>query len=80
MWICINGQEKEKSISRSTVELAYKNAMELMDTEGCVRGPKALGVPGAGSYLYSIFLRFGVIGLSSTSDECAEQLVTEDLK
>ena len=61
MWISINGQEKEKSISRSTVELGYRNALRIMDTEGCVRGPKALGVPGAGSYLYSLFLRFGVI-------------------
>lgn len=61
MWISINGQEKEKSISRSTVELGYRNAMELMKNEGCVAGPKKLGAPGAGSYLYSIFLRFGVI-------------------
>ena len=68
MWISINGQEKEKSISRSTVELGYRNAMKLMDTEGCVRGPKALGVPGAGSYLYSLFLRFGVITKAGGSD------------
>ncbi len=54
--------------------------MELMNTEGCVRGPKALGVPGAGSYLYSIFLRFGVIARESKGAASAEQLVTEDLK
>ena len=47
---------KEKSISRSTVELAYKKAQEL----GIVKGPKALGIPGSGSYLYPIFLRLGV--------------------
>ena len=80
MWICINGQEKGKSISRSTVELGYRKAMELMNTEGCVRGPKALGVPGAGSYLYSIFLRFGVIARESKGAASAEQMVTEDLK
>jgi len=61
LWIIIDGKRKDKSISRSTVELAYRTGLELMKTEGCVRGPKALGVPGAGSYLYSLFLRFGVI-------------------
>ena len=61
LWIIIDGKRKDKSISRSTVDLAYKNALELMAADGCVRGPKALGVPGAGSYLYSLFLRFGVI-------------------
>lgn len=58
---------KEKSISRSTVELAYRNALKLMDTEGEVRGPKSLGVPGAGSYLYSVFQKFGVITSSQPS-------------
>ena len=61
IWIIIDGVKKDKSISRSTVELAYKTACQLMAADGCVRGPKALGVPGAGSYLYSLFLRFGVI-------------------
>ena len=61
LWIIIDGVRKDKSISRSTVELGYKNALELMAADGCVRGPKALGVPGAGSYLYSLFLSFGVI-------------------
>ena len=43
------------------VEVAYKTALTLMDTEGCMKGPKAPGVSGAGSYLFSMFLRFGVI-------------------
>lgn len=47
---------KEKSISRSTVELGYRKAKEM----GVVKGPKALGLPGSGSYLYPIMLRFGV--------------------
>ena len=47
---------KEKSISRSTVDLAFRTAHEKV-----VTGPKALGVPGAGSYLYAMFVRFGVI-------------------
>lgn len=52
MWI----DGKEKSISRSTVELGYKKAREL----GIVKGPKTLGLSGNGSYLYPIFLRLGV--------------------
>jgi len=47
---------KEKSISRSTVDLAYKKARKL----GVVPGPKTLGIPGSGSYLYPILLRLGV--------------------
>lgn len=52
IWI----EGKEKSISRSTVELGYKRAKEM----GVVRGPKALGLPGSGSYLYPVLLRFGI--------------------
>ena len=53
MWI----DGKEKSISRSTVDLAFKNARR-----GSITGPKKLGVPGADSYLFPVFVRFGVIG------------------
>lgn len=56
MWIIKDGQKSEKSISRSTVDLALKNAREKE-----IKGPKALGIPGAGSYLYPMFIRFGVI-------------------
>lgn len=52
IWI----EGKEKSISRSTVKLGYRKAREL----GVVKGPKALGLPGSGSYLYPVFLRLGV--------------------
>lgn len=60
LWIrtMSTGEKRKKSISRSTVDLAYAKAMEL---DGKVKGPKALGVPGAGSYLYPIFQRIGVI-------------------
>ncbi len=50
-----------KSISRSTVELVYKNALEVQESMGYVSGPKKLRVPGAGSYLYPIFLKAGFI-------------------
>lgn len=52
MWI----DGKEKSISRSTVDLAFKNARRELIT-----GPKKLGVPGADSYLFPMFRRLGVI-------------------
>ena len=56
LWIIVDGVKREKSISRSTVELGYKKAREL----GIVRGPKALGLPGAGSYLWPVLIRLGV--------------------
>lgn len=46
---------KEKSITKSSVRLAYQKALE-----GGITGPKKLGVFGA-SYLYPIFVRLGVI-------------------
>ncbi|MBO5639985.1 MAG: hypothetical protein J5916_08780 [Oscillospiraceae bacterium] len=61
LWIIKDGQKAEKSISRSTVDLALKNALEEQEREGFVSGPRKLGVPGARSNLYAMFLRFGVI-------------------
>ncbi len=46
---------KEKAVTRSSVEMAYKRALE-----GGVTGPKKLGVFGA-SYLYPVFKHLGVI-------------------
>ena len=55
---------KEKSITRATVELAHQKAISSRIT-----GPKQLGVFGA-SYLYSMFVRFGVIKVvKSKSDQ-----------
>jgi len=51
---------KEKTVTRATVELAYRKAVEVQKKEGCVSGPKKIGLFGA-SYLYPMFLRFGVI-------------------
>lgn len=50
---------KEKTITRNTVLLAYEKALVLMESEGCVSGPKKLGVFGA-SYLYPVFLELGI--------------------
>ena len=46
---------KEKSITRSTVNMAYEKACELRT----LSGPKKLGVFGA-SYLYPVFLELGI--------------------
>ena len=63
LWIITlpDGIRKKKSISRSTVDLAYRNALEEQEKSGFVSGPRKLGVPGVRSNLYSMFLRFGVI-------------------
>ncbi len=48
---------KRKSITRSTIEIAYDNALALNRE---VSGPKKLEVFGA-SYLYAVFLGIGVV-------------------
>ena len=63
LWVTTNpsspdAQKLKKSISRSTVELGYKRAREM---DGSVPGPKALGIPGAGSYVFILLREFGVI-------------------
>lgn len=51
---------KDKSITRSTVDLTYRKAMDLLRAGELVDGPKRLGTFGA-SYLYPIFIQIGVI-------------------
>ncbi len=51
---------RSKSITRATVNMAYQKAYRLMDADGCVGGPKKLGVFGA-SYIYPLFLELGII-------------------
>ena len=52
IWVSIGGVKKEKSISRSSVDLAFRRYLEKDIT-----GPKQLGVFGA-SYLLPLFQRF----------------------
>lgn len=66
LWIIVDGVKRERSISRSTIDHAYSIAVEK---GGRVKGPKALGVPGAGSYVYPVFVRLGII--HSASDPSA---------
>lgn len=51
--IFVNG--RDKGISRSSVDYAFRIALE-----GDVKGPKALKIYGS-SYVYSLFVRFGLI-------------------
>lgn len=50
---------KEKSITKATVIMSYRRALDVQAAEGCVSGPKKLGTFGA-SYLYPVFLRMGI--------------------
>ena len=56
----VDRRENSKSITRSTVELGFANALAEQAAMGFVKGPKKLKVFGS-SYLYVIFLRWGVI-------------------
>lgn len=57
-------REKGKTVTRSSVERAFETALEIQQGEGYVSGPKKIGGFGA-SYLYAIFLKWGVIKDSS---------------
>ena len=56
LFIVQNGEKKEKSISRSTVQLGFQKYLEVLKEDGSVTGPKKLGVFGA-SYLLPLFQR-----------------------
>ena len=53
-------KEQSKTITRSTINMAFENAVAVQKEEGCVKGPKRLKVFGA-SYLYAIFVSWGII-------------------
>lgn len=55
---------KEKTITKSTVFMAYHNVKGKN-----ISGPKAIGAPGADSYLYPVFLRIGVITSTTTKGQ-----------
>lgn len=48
---------KDKSITRSSIVLSFRRVLEM---HGAVPGPKKIGTFGA-SYLYAIYVRFGII-------------------
>jgi len=62
-----------KTVTRSSVELAFTNALKEMSECGYVKGPKKLGQIFGGSYLYAMFIAWGVISSSPDgSTESAE--------
>lgn len=58
--ILFSTREQGKTVTRSSVELAMKNALEIQKKDGCVSGPKKIGGFGS-SYLYAVFLKWGII-------------------
>lgn len=52
---------KEKTVTRATVELAYRKLLEIQESEGYVAGPKKIGSIFGSSYIYPMMLKFGVI-------------------
>jgi hypothetical protein len=61
----VKGQEifvnrKKKSITRSSVDMAYEKVQAMRTAGEPISGPKKLGTFGA-SYLFSVFQRFGLI-------------------
>ena len=58
--LVVSRKEQSKTITRSTVNMAYENAVAVQKEEGFVKGPKRLKVFGA-SYLYAIFVAWGMI-------------------
>ena len=56
----ISRREAGKTITRSSVELAFRKGVEEQKRVGYVSGPKKLQGYGS-SYLYAIFLKWGII-------------------
>ncbi len=59
--IRISTRKQDRTIRRGTVEQALERALAIQAKEGCISNPKKMGKIACGSYLYVIFLRWGVI-------------------
>lgn len=59
---------KAKSITKATVMIACRKAVEIQNSEGCISGLKRIGTFGA-SYLYPVFLKLGIITRRPTYDQ-----------
>ena len=68
---------KDKSITRSTVNLAFGMAMKLLREDQPLSGPKKLGTFGA-SYLYPIFIQIGVIPVEKTKKRKRQKTKEQD--
>lgn len=80
--IAVRGNElfvsrKDKSITRATVEVAYRRVRALLSSGESIDGPKKLGTFGA-SYLYPLFIALGIIDIPLLSvNRCAEMPVEQ---
>lgn len=80
--IAVRGNElfvsrKDKSITRATMEVAYRRVRVLLSSGEPVDGPKKLGTFGA-SYLYPLFIALGFIDIPLLlADKCAEMSVEQ---
>ena len=70
--LVLSTREQGKTITRSSVELALSRYLEVQEERGCVKGPKSAGQIFGASYLYVVFLKFGVISSSDLSDLAQE--------
>ena len=59
--LVISTREAGKTITRSSVELAFKNAIRVQGEMSFVKGPRSIGEIFGRSYLYAMFLEWGII-------------------
>lgn len=66
--LVISRKEHSKTITRSTVELAFITARRVQAEEGCVKNTRKIPCFGR-SYLYAIFLKWGIITDAPKNEE-----------
>ena len=66
--LIISSRPDGKTITRSSVELCLERMLEVQKKQGYVKGPKSAGQIFGASYLYAVFLKFGVIKSAVDSD------------
>ena len=59
--LIISTRKQTKTITRSSVELAFERCIKVQNECGYVKGPKSAGQIFGGSYLYAMFIAWGVI-------------------
>lgn len=59
--LIISTRKQAKTITRSSVELAFERCIKVQNECGYVKGPKSAGQIFGGSYLYAMFIAWGVI-------------------
>ena len=59
--LIISTRTDGKTITRSSVELALERYLAIQEEHGFVKDPKAAGQIFGASYLYAMFLKWGII-------------------